>query len=321
LEDLPSAAVGRIAFVSAVENADIYGLPLDSEPAVATAAPERLTDNTAMDIQPALSSDGRLLVFASNRTGNFDIWKRDLQTAEELPVSFSPAFESIPQVTADGSSVAFNRLENQSAELYVASLDGRSAATAARVCHDDCFLPWGWLSGSKQLLYWSRSLTQIGVLDTVSGEKAIVLRHQRYPLLMPDVSPDGRWIAFLADISLDRGQLFVAPFRGISPIPEESWIAATDADPHGGVPHWSADGNSLYFLSRRDGYDCLWRQALDPLTRRPVGAVTSVHHLHGTRRSISNVRASYRTISIAGNRTVFPMNERTGNIWMAEWPR
>jgi serine/threonine protein kinase len=321
LEGLPSAALGRIVFVSFVENADIWSLPLDIVQAKVAGPLQRLTENASLDIQPKLSADGQQLVFASNRAGNFDIWKRDLRTAEDVAVSFSPAFESLPQLTADGSRVAYNRLIGQKAELHVTSTDGRSEESATRVCDDDCFVAWGWLPDNRHLLYWSNNRAQIGVLDVVSRQKTIVLKHQSYPLLRPHLSPDAHWIVFLANVARDRVQLFIAPFRGMSPIPEDTWIAATNSDSRAYIPHWSPDANALYFVSTRDGYDCLWRQPLEPLTKRPLGEATDIYHLHGARRSITNIGVGFREISVARDRIVFPMGERTGNVWMAEWTR
>jgi hypothetical protein len=37
-------------------------------------------------------------------------------------------------------------------------------------------------------------------------------------------------------------------------------------------PAWSPDSNLLYYLSKRDGFLCLWAQRLDPATKRPAGA-------------------------------------------------
>jgi len=48
-----------------------------------------------------------------------------------------------------------------------------------------------------------------------------------------------------------------------------------------------------------------------------VGEPFAVYHSHGTRLSLSN--QIERTLGVGGNRLVFSMGERTGNIWMAEW--
>jgi Tol biopolymer transport system component len=322
-EDLPSTAEGgrRMAFSNLSANVDIWSLPIDQGEGVATGELRRLTENPSMDMQPAISADGRRLVFASNRAGNFDVWAKDLRTGEETAITLSPVFESRPAISADGSKVAYNDWAGGRPKVNIASLGGVRSEDAlpAQVC-DDCFLAWDWSPDSKTLLYWSRDQKQVGLLDIASREKAIVLKHPEYALLRSHFSPDGRWIAFHAIIGPNRPQLYIAPFEGMSPISKDKWIAGTDRAGFD-VPRWSVDGNSLYLLSNRDGYLCLWRQPLDPKTKRPLGEAKPVYHLHGARRSISSVPVGYLEISVSRDKIVFPMDERTGNIWMAEWKR
>jgi serine/threonine protein kinase/Tol biopolymer transport system component len=319
-EDLPSTAGGnRMVFSNLTANVDIWSLPIDHREGVATGELARLTENPSVDVQPAISADGRRLVFASNRAGNSDVWAKNLRTGEETAITLSPVFESRPAITADGSKVAYNDWEGGKPKVNIASLDGVHSEDAlpAKVC-DDCFLAWDWSPDSRTLLYWSRDQRQVGVLDIASREKAIVLKHPEYALLRSHFSPSGRWIAFHAITGPNRVQLYIAPFQGMSPITQDMWIAGTDRAGFD-VPRWSPDSNSLYLISDRDGYLCLWRQRLDPETKRPLGEAKPVYHLHGARRSISSVPVSYLEISVARDKIVFPMGERTGNIWMAEW--
>jgi serine/threonine protein kinase len=172
--------------------------------------------------------------------------------------------------------------------------------------------------GDTSVLYWPMDRKQIGLLDVASREKAIVLKHPEYPLLRSHFAPDGRWIAFDAIVG-DQVRLFIAPFQGMSAIGQGTWIAVTNGATLDSTPRWSPDSNSLYFRSGRDGYICLWGQRLDPKTKHPLGEAKPVYHLHGARRSISSVPPSLLEISVAQDKIVFPMGERTGNIWMAEW--
>jgi Tol biopolymer transport system component len=192
-------------------------------------------------------------------------------------------------------------------------------AATARLGRGGGLLPWDWTPDNRQLLYWPQNRRQIGLVDIQSRKAAVVLAHETYSLLRASFSPDRRWIVFQADVAFDRSQLFIAPFQGLSSIDRTSWIEATDASGAAFIPRWSPDGNALYLMSNTDGYRCIWRQRLDPATKRPVGNLIAVHHLHGARRSIEYISPGFAEISVAHDRIVFPLGERTGNVWMAEW--
>jgi Tol biopolymer transport system component len=322
IEDLPStAAGGRIAFSNVTANIDVWSLPVDHREGMAAGELRRLTENMSADIQPAISADGRRLVYASNRAGNYDVLTKDLQTGEETAITISPAFESIPMITPDGSEVAYNEYAGEKTKVYVASLGGRSEGVNTVTVCEDCFLAWDWSPNKKHLLYWSKDQKRIGLLDVASREKTIILKHPEYALLRSHFSRDGRWIAFVAIVASERTRLFIAPFQGRSPIAQDTWIGVTNRETSVNVPRWSPDSNSLYFATSLDGYVCLWRQRLDAQTKQPLGEPKPVYHLHGARRSISNVPIPFLEISMARDKIVFPMGERTGNIWMAEWKR
>lgn len=70
----------------------------------------------------------------------------------------------------------------------------------------------------------------------------------------PQISPDGRWIAYE---SADRIHIVPVPVGPARPV-TTAGSAATD-------PHWSADGKSLYFLSDRSGSSQLWKLGLQEL--------------------------------------------------------
>ena len=74
-------------------------------------------------------------------------------------------------------------------------------------------------------------------------------------------SPDSRWIVFQAENSkqyVGHSTLYVAPFTGDDGPSETAWIPITDGSTKEELPRWSSDGNSIYALSNRDGFDCIW---------------------------------------------------------------
>jgi hypothetical protein len=74
----------------------------------------------------------------------------------------------------------------------------------------------------------------------------------------------------------------------------------------------------MYFTSEIDGFRCISAQRVDPGTKRPQGPPIPIYHSHHARRSLLNVGLDPLKISVARDRIVFTMGERSGNIWMAK---
>jgi hypothetical protein len=83
-------------------------------------------------------------------------------------------------------------------------------------------------------------------------------------------------------------------------------------------PWWSPDGNLLYFLSMKDGYPDIWAQRLHTVTKRPAGEAFAVYHFHETRRAPNILGAAAFGPAIGRNQITFSLQERSGNIWIAE---
>src|SRR5262249_16778597 len=161
-------------------------------------------------------------------------------------------------------------------------LDSRQNADSTdELCDNDCYLPWDWSPDGTMILYWSRDRRKVGVMDVSSRRRTLLLSHPKYDVLRSRFSPDQKWIAFMLTAGQDLGQVFIAPFRHTSTVNLDEWIPTAP----GAVPRWSPDGRLLYFVSNRDGYMCLYAQPLDPGTKKPLGDVIEVQHMHGARRS------------------------------------
>jgi len=105
----------------------------------------------------------------------------------------------------------------------------------------------------------------------------------------------------------------VVPFRSGKPVSESEWIAITDG-PRDDKPRWSADGNTLYLISERDGSRRIWAQRRDGSKHR-VGEPVPIH-AHEARRSLLNVQNGALDMSVVRDKIVFNMSETTGNVWM-----
>jgi hypothetical protein len=71
--------------------------------------------------------------------------------------------------------------------------------------------------------------------------------------------------------------MFIARVEGNRVAEQSQWIPI--ADPLWNMRNWwSPDGATLYFLSLRDGFTCIWRQRLDSGTKQPIGEPAAVQH-------------------------------------------
>jgi eukaryotic-like serine/threonine-protein kinase len=323
LEGFPTvASVGpggmlRLAFASINENIDVWSVPFAANGGANQGRTdgqiERLTQDAAPDVQPALSGDGSQMVFVSNRLGNQDIWTKDLKSGKETALTSTSLPEWHPVISADGSTVAYQVVENQKDFIHVL-VRGRQPR---RLC-DDCFLPWDLSSDGTKMLYWSTDQRRVGLIDVISGAKTDLLSHPRHAFLHATFSPDDRWIAFHSIDHSGTPLNFLTPFPAQTPAAEREWIAVTTGSSYDNLARWSPDGHMIYFVSARDGFQCFWGQRLDRGTKRPVGAAFPVYHLHNARRSLGNVIVMFQEFEVSRDRLIFPLSEQSGNIWMID---
>jgi eukaryotic-like serine/threonine-protein kinase len=304
IEQDPSAASGpggvvRLAFTNLTINHSIWSLPIEPNQGKVTGEPKRLTQEAADDFDPSLSSDGNKMLWISSRSGNQEVWVRDLRTGEESPLTATRPVKYSPTFSPDGSRVSFS--ESPSWNVYIVPSAG---GTPDMVCQG-CGEATAWTSDGKRII-GNTVDGQAWVLNLVSRHKTALFKGRHW-IWTGVFSPDNRWLAF-GDATSQPPRHYVAPFLGESPIGENTWIAVETM----GV--WSPDGKLLYDTLDRDGFLCIWTQRLDPATMRAGGAPYAVFHSpHNVRISIDN------WLDIGRDKILFSMGERTGNIWMAEW--
>jgi serine/threonine protein kinase/Tol biopolymer transport system component len=312
-EEAPSVASAtggtvRLAFASSTLNSDIWSLPIEANPGRVTGDVKRLTQDTTADFHPALSSDGNKMAWVSARTGSQEIWIRDLRTGEEFALTASRTDKYEPRFSPDGSRVSFSSCENNKNNEWTIYVVAASGGIPERVC-EDCGEANAWSPDGKRII-GNRLEGQSWILDIASRRKSDLLATRQWTAPI-SLSPDNRWLSFVAFSQID-----VAPYQGERPIEESAWIPIIDGAGYGWV--WSRDGNLLYNVSGRDGFNCIWGLRVDAATKRPVGALFPVFHSHNARISLSN-QPTGSTLAVGGDKMLFNMTEHLGNIWMAEW--
>src|SRR2546425_9535213 len=96
------------------ENWDLY---IFDQPG---ATPRRLTTDPGLDYNPAISPDGRWIVFTSERNGSPDLYALDLQNpAMPRQLTKSPAMEDAAAFSPDGRRLLFVSTESGNPDIWV----------------------------------------------------------------------------------------------------------------------------------------------------------------------------------------------------------
>ncbi len=309
---------GQLIFAALEKNYNIWSLALAANTGTAIGKMKKLTDRSTREVHPSLSGDGQYLGYGSTRTGNRNVWIQDLRTGKETPVAATNQWEEHPQISRDNQFVAYStdlpgRSAGSSARTYVVP---RSGGVPEKVCEGpECGFVWDWSLDNESLLVENLRgpRATIDTLALRTGRRTDFLSSAEYDLYQAKISPDGRWVTFAAGRGAES-RLFIAPVHERMPPPETEWIAIADRQGWSNKPRWSPDGNLIYFVSRRDGYYCLWGQYVGR-TRRPHETPFNVAHFHQSHLSMMYVAEGPLEISVARDKIVFNLSELTGNIW------
>ena len=298
------AGDGALAFADIRSEADIWSLGIDPATGLpAQVDPIQLTDAEGFDGLPSVSHDGSRIAFVSERTGERATWLLDLQKHEERLLLEEAGW---PQITESGERVAAG-----AESMVLVSVDGA-------VQHKPSLgIPYGW-SHDESLVLFNRlhkGSRAIFVYEPGTDRTSELLLERDTGLYQAQFSPDGRWICWMKGRS---GDIWIAPFPGLRPIPEIGRVPISTGDDYSDKPRWSPDGSLLYYTSDRDGHICIYAQPLDPRSKQPRGDPLEVYHSHDVRLSMSNVGSIWLEIDVARDKLVFGMAELTGNIWMLE---
>ena len=279
---------------------------------------------------PSLSRDGKWMAYDSSITGKPNtILLRDLSTGADHLLDDKGRRRSVGGVTAispDGSRVFFERdckkAENSGRIFPCGFMVAASGDKPEQVC-ERC-TPRGFSSDGSVVLLQKYDLTdedkdRIVALDLRTRTEREFLSDPKLPLYHPFFSWDDRWVTFKRFLSDFADQITIAPVRGGSAAGEAEWIAVTDGRYWDDKPQFSADGNTLYFTSTRDGYLCIWAQRLDPATKHPLGPPFAFEHFHNSAGRSGKYNQGGSDLSVARDKIVINLPQmNTGDIWMAQ---
>jgi hypothetical protein len=174
---------------------------------------QRVTSGPAWDREPAWTPDGAAIVFSSDRSGKFDLWRvtmRAEQGAEQTPerLTSSSLPDAEPTVLRDGR-IVFVRGRLGAARLWIRS----TAGSESRLTKDSAAEAWPAASADgARIAYVSIAAAsrKLHVLTVDNGQDSTVLTDARVE--RPTWSPAGDRLAWTATGA--RGAVYVSPLDG-----------------------------------------------------------------------------------------------------------
>ncbi len=301
--DTFAACAGKVVAFSSDQTKNApWLMPFDFIRGRPKADPQKIAAQASRD-SLSLTANGRFLTFASDQSGQPNIWLRDLSNGKESAVANSPFVQRFPLSNASGTRVVYSVYENDKRFLYISAL-GRPPE---KLC-EGCPRATDWAEDDRSLIVFGGHPYSISLLDVASRRRSALVKHPVYDVLYGRISPDRRWISFTARVKTDAGRIAIAPLDNFKPVGESSWIPIADVGTDD-YTMWSPDSTTLYYSSSRDGYACLWGQRLDSL-RKPSGEPFSVKHFHG------EASFGHGGWAIGEGLIAVTLVEAKGNIWM-----
>jgi Tol biopolymer transport system component len=270
-----------------------------------------LTRGRGRDRQPAFSPDGERIIFSSNRSGQLDLWTLTLANGEVRQITDDAAADWDPAFSPDGRSILWSSNRSGNLEVWMANADGSSAR---RVSNDgqDAENPTLTRDG-KWVIYSSSNPEKMGIWR-IHPDGSDAKRLVAAPGNIPDVSPDGRYAAYIwYDTALLRAEIRfidVESGREVS-----SGFGVADRLRTGSVwgrMRWLPDGKAIAFIAESDaGISGVFVQDFVP------GVDT-----RATRRKVAGFSADYITESLAispdGSKIVISRMEEIRSVMLAE---
>jgi serine/threonine protein kinase len=194
---------------------------------------------------PIISPDGTKVALTTGREDNADIWIWDIVRKTMARLTFDNRADIQPIWTLDGKRIVFASNREGNYSLYWKAADGTGEVEHLASVQDRTLTPWSWSSDGNTLVLQEISPLvhfDIGLLS-MGGERTWkLLLQEEYEEIMPQVSPDGRWIAYISNES-GRYEVYVRPFPDVN---KGKWQVSTSG---GDSPLWSPDGRELFYLS------------------------------------------------------------------------
>lgn len=197
-------------------------------PAIAGITFAPLTTDPGYEGEPTFAPDGQTIAYVSDRSGNLDIYLKQISGGPDIALTNHPADDAQPSISPDGKQIAFVSTRSSATGMIFANpsmplrggdlwvmalLGGNPRKIAVNANYPS------WTADGSEIVFvsgtWSNE--QIYRVPAAGGEiERIPLEiPERLFVLHPACSPDGKWILFSTQ---QPNLLYIAPMAGGKPV-------------------------------------------------------------------------------------------------------
>jgi Tol biopolymer transport system component/DNA-binding winged helix-turn-helix (wHTH) protein len=278
---VPAAAIGLIVLAAGYggyrqwANRMLGDTRQQVDPATTPPTMTQLTYDSGLTTQPALSRDGRLLAYASDRGGggNLEIWMQRMDGTAPVQLTHSSVTNHEPSFSPDGSRIVFESGANGGGIYVIPANTGGHETLLVRGGHNPRYSPDG-----RHIAYWmggggmggdTAAAGSNGVfIVPAEGGRPLAIAPDFVSALWPVWSPDSQHLLIAASADpLAPLQWYVVPVQGGRPVDTRLRLPERYQFPHLLQPEvWRAD--RIVFSTYRRGPSSLWETHIAPETWR-----------------------------------------------------